>query len=262
MFKRRKKPVAVDPPMVHPEPGPVCDNEFSPLANAMVDCSRCGNPIGRHRMLDDRSLGGARVTHNPHQQLIPAGSGKTVTDLVAEAGDNVPALVGAMTVMASRFSQFVDNIHQLNTTLGDFKREVVGPLQQELKYLRYTTGERLNHASTNLEVYVRKLDQVMWGALRATGMTDEQIRRYREENGMQPEAPTGPELEVHIERVQALEESNRQLLAQNRRLLAQLDTRHTFQEGEDGWVWHHGCLCEQCKAETTRVANAHQEADR
>lgn len=209
-----------------------------------------------------RAIAAERAPHNPHQALILAGEGRPLTDIVAAAGDNVPALVGAVTVMAERFTQFVENIHTLNKTLGEFKREVIGPFQQELKYLRYTTGERLNHASTDLEVYVRKLDQVIWGALRAAGMSDEQIRTYREVNGMQPEAPRGPELEMHVKRVEGLEEAVRVLTQQNQRLMAQLDTRHEFRQGENGWVFHQGCDCAQCEAKYQELLVMQQEASR
>jgi hypothetical protein len=202
------------------------------------------------------AIASERAPHNPHQQLILATEGKPLTEIVAAAGSNVPALVDAVTVMATRFTQFVDNIHSLNKTLGEFRQQVIGPFQQELKYLRYTTGERLNHASNDLEVYVRKLDQVIWGALRAAGMSDEQIRTYRQVNGMQPEAPRGPELE------QALEEAVRVLSHQNQRLVAQLDTRHEFRPGEDGWTFHPGCECTQCLAKTQEVAAMQQEVTR
>lgn len=208
------------------------------------------------------TIAAERAPHNPHQALILAGEGKPLTEVVAAAGSNVPALMDAMTIMASRYGQLVENIHTLNRALGEFREQVVGPFQQELKYLRYTTGERLNHASNDLEVYVSKLDKVLWGALRATGMTDEQIQRYRTEHGMQPEAPRGPELEQHIARVEALEESNRQLIKQNQRLLAQLDTRHEFRQGEDGWVFHQECQCMQCRAQYQQLAAAQKEAAR
>lgn len=208
------------------------------------------------------TLSGERAPHNPHQQLILANEGKSLTDIAAAAGDNVPALMNAVTVIAHRFGDMVNNLHTLNTTLGEFRQQVVGPFMQELKYLRYTTGERLNHASNDLEVYVRKLDQVIWGALRASGMTDEQIAKYREVHGMQPEAPRGPELEMHVQRVEALEEAVRVLTHQNQRLVAQLDTRHAFGQGEDGWVWHQGCECLQCVAEYNRQVAAQKEASR
>lgn len=208
------------------------------------------------------TIAAERAPHNPHQALILAGEAKPLTEIVAAAGDNVPALVGAMTVMAERYTQLVTNLDTLNKTLGEFKHQVVGPFQQELKYLRYTTGERLNHASNDLEVYVHKLDQVIWGALRATGMTDEQIQQYRTVNGMQPEAPRGPELEAHVDRVEALEEAVRVLTHQNQRLVAQLDTRHEFRPEEDGWVWHQGCACLQCVQQTERMGAALQEASR
>jgi hypothetical protein len=206
--------------------------------------------------------GARRAPHNPHQQLIPAGDHRTATELIEAAGGNVPALVQAVTTIAGRFEQFVGNIHELNKGLQEFKRDIVVPFREELKHLRYTTGDRLNHASADLEKYVAKLDQVLWAALRAQGMSDDAIRSFRTENGMEPETPRGFELEMHLNEMEELRQAVRTLSAQNARLLAQLDTRHTFNPGENGWVWHQDCGCAQCHAETQRMVAMQKEASR
>lgn len=209
------------------------------------------------RARDLSVLRDARATHNPRQTLMPEGF--TVTQLV-ELAHSVPAMLEAQRTIAQRFEQFVGNIAALNTALGEFKQQVMLPFREELHHLRYNTGDRMTQVCTDLDSFVSKLDQVVWGALRANGMSDDQIRRYREEHGMQPEAPTGPELVSHLRELEALRRSNADLVVQNQRLLARLDTKHTFSQGEDGWVWHQDCECVQCQQRTQQIAAEQDEA--
>ncbi len=165
-----------------------------------------------------------RAPHNPRQQLITQqeAAQRTATELLAAAGENVPALFQAMGTIAERFEQFVNNIDVLNRTLGEFKHDVMAPFKEELKFLRYNLGDKANGAITNMQTLVAQLDKQIWAVLRAKGMTDEQIRSFRTENGMNPEAPSGQELEDHVRYVQECEESNRTLTEQNQRLLEEV----------------------------------------
>lgn len=198
--------------------------------------------------MDQMALASLRAPHNPHQQLITQAEAeaKTATQLVAAAGDKVPALVSAVTTIASRFEQFVGNIHALNVGLQEFKRDVMLPFRDQLNDLKYNTGDRLNHVSTDLEKYVTKLDQVMWAVLRAQGMSDDAIRSFRTEHGMTPEAPKGFELAAHMAEFEDLKASNERLAKQNKRLLARLDSHH-FSVGESEWELKEGCLCSVCR---------------
>lgn len=202
----------------------------------------------------------SRAAHNPRQQLIPAGQEATATELVAQAGENVPALISAVGTIARRFEQFVDNIHQLNLAIGQFKNDVVVPFKKELEYLRYTTGDRLNHVSTDLEKYVAQLDSVMWSALRASGMSDDAIRQYRTTHGMTPETPRGFELSAHLAELEELRRSNAELIDQNRRLLAFADG-HAFGPGETTWQLKEGCTCGVCKAQREVIATTLTELE-
>jgi hypothetical protein len=108
---------------------------------------------------------------------------------------------------------------------------------------------------------VDQLDKTIWGALRASGLTDAQIREYRTEHGMNPEAPSGQELEIHMDQHQELLNQVAALTAQNQRLLAQLGASHVFREGEAGeWKYHPGCECRACTAETVHLAAMEHEA--
>jgi prefoldin subunit 5 len=126
-----------------------------------------------------------RAPHNPRQQLIRAGEqGQSATELVAAAGSNVPALVAAVGTIAERFEQFVGNIAALNQALGEFREQIAIPLREDIARLRLDLGERVNHATTDLEKRIAALDHVIAVALQAAGMKAEQIERYREEHGL------------------------------------------------------------------------------
>lgn len=205
-----------------------------------------------------------RAPHNERYQLIPAGqplAPPSASDLVDAAAmqESLPALSHAVATIAQRFDQFVSNIHELNKTVGQFKNEVIGPFKEELRYLRHTTGDRLNHVSTDLEKYVAKLDQVLWGALRAQGMSDAQIREFRTETGMEPEAPRGFEIETHMAQVAEMEATIERLACQNRRLIAAM-SGHVFGHNVKEWVFHPNCICEVCSDRRKVLEQATQEA--
>lgn len=247
-----------------------CSTQFSGEANAFAICGKCGWKLGEH-MQEFLRPGGVhyvdsadyeRAPHNPHQQLIPAAPPEeqmTSSELVRAAGDSVPALTKAVTVIATRFEQLVDNLHGMNRALGEFRTDVILPFREELKHLRYNTGDRLTQASTDLEKYVAGLDKILWATLRAQGMTDVQIRTYREEHGMQPEAPTGPELALHLQELEDLRESNAALVRQNQRLLARLDGHH-FSPGESEWTEKPACTCSVCREYRSKIDSAMLEA--
>jgi hypothetical protein len=213
-------------------------------------------------------LSDGRAPHNPlplsGQQLVLKGAGdqRTATELVAAAGDSMPMLAEAMTKIAERFELSVRSADALNRSLAAFSEKVVNGLMGELQHLRYNVGDRLTQTSGNLQIYVEKLDRVLWGALRAQGMSDEAIRRFREENGMQPEAPSGEELIAHLAELEWLRGSNRELIAQNQRLVAQLEGVHDFNPGRTAWVYQPECRCLVCREETARLAAMHAEVTR
>lgn len=214
----------------------------------------------RHYMREANSMAKERAPHNPHQALITVAEQQLpATELVA-AARSMPAMVQAVGTIAHRFEQFVQNIDELNKALGQFKQEVMLPFKDELKYLRYTTGDRLNHVSTDLEKYVQQLDKTLWAALRAQGMSDEAIKAFRTENGMEPEAPRGFEIETHIAKVAGMQKAIEDLTAQNKRLIAAMDGRHQFLQGDQGWVWRQSCKCTLCKNQTDLITQSQQEA--
>lgn len=192
-----------------------------------------------------------RAPMNRTGELIVAGEEprRTATQLIEQAGDSVPALAQALTVIAERFETSVRSTDQLNRALGEFREAVVGPFREELRFLRFNLGDKVNHTTTNLEVMVSQLDKVIWANLRAQGFSEEKIREFRIEHGMQPEAPKGGELELHVAEHQGLIDQVAALTAQNHRLLTMLNAKHV-QWPEDGgnYVYHEGCLCEACRA--------------
>lgn len=242
-----------------------CELTYSEFANATETCTACGWPLGAHKTeygAPIAQMGEERAPRNPDQQLILAEetSQRTATELITSAGNSVPALASALTVIAQRFEQSVQASHELNRGLAEFRNETVKPLIEELKFLRYNLGDRVNKTTTNMEVMVDQLDKTIWGALRASGLTDDQIRTYRTEHGMNPEAPSGQELEIHMGQHQALLDQVATLTAQNQRLLAQLGATHTFRDGEAGeWVYHPGCECQACTAQTVQLAAMQSE---
>ena len=255
---------------MHDPRGPSWDNPctltYGEFANPLLDCKRCGHLVGRHArcepkpgsvtMVDDiDELARARAGHNARGQVILASDvpQKTATELIAAAGNSVPALAAALTTIATRFEDSVRASDALNRGLGEFRAEVIVPLREELKFLRYNLGDKVNKTTTNMEVMVDQLDKTIWGALRASGLTDAQIRTYREEHGMQPEAPSGQELELHVAQHQALLNQVAVLTEQNRRLLELLGDapEHVFWAEDAGqWVYHEGCVCERCRAQS------------
>lgn len=210
-----------------------------------------------------------RARHNPYQSLVPAAAGeqRTSRELVdAAIAQPIPEEVRvALVTIAGRFEQMVGNVNALNRAMHEFKDQVVQPFREELKHLRYSTGDRLNKTSTNLEIYVDKLEKVMWGALRAQGMSDAQIRTFREENGMQPEAPTSDELTHHLDEIQAMKRTIEDLTRQNRRLIA-LNTGHVFKTDFGRpvveWEYQEVCVCAVCHDHREALEQAGTEANR
>lgn len=207
-----------------------------------------------------------RAPHNPHQALVPRTEGdqRSSSEIVAAAG-TLLEMGQALQTIAARFEQGMANVHALNVGLQEFKRDLVIPFREELKHLRYTTGDRLNKTSTDLEVYVSKLDKLLWGVMRAQGMSEAAIRTFRDENGMQPEAPRSEELEIHVDRMEAMERTIETLTKQNRRLIA-ASTGHWFLaeygRKQPEWVYHADCQCEVCTTHRREMLEAATEAGR
>jgi hypothetical protein len=250
-----------------------CNAVFDVDSNPNTLCEACGWTLGAHDRVDAEHLADiedakgvaaeGRALQTRHGALVGTETSQLrATELIERAGDSVPALAQALTVIAERFEQSVQASHQLNTGLAEFREKAIAPLLNELNYLRYNLGDKVNKTTTNMEVMVDQLDKVVWGALRASGLNDDQIRQYREEHGMQPEAPSGQELEIHLANTQGLLDQVAALTAQNQRLLAQLGATHIFREGESGeYRYHPGCECRACTEETVRVAAATKEAE-
>lgn len=205
---------------------------------------------------------GERAPHNPHQQLITKAEaeGRTATELIAGAGESMPALVSAMQTIAERFESSVQATHALNQGLMRFRDDIVVPLREELKALKFDLVDRTRASVTDLSVYVEKLDKVIWAALRAAGKSDAEIRAFRESEGMQPEAPRGEELEAHMREFEELKGAVRNLTLQNRRLIARLGG-HWFTPGEGDWSLKKGCPCEVCRAENQRLWELERAAE-
>lgn len=289
-----RKPAQFHEDQSETEKGPTwdtpCTLSYGDFANPLLDCKRCGHLIGRHARCEpkpgsvtyvDRPDGDTaeepplpediRAPHNARGQVILAREQRqsTATELIAAAGNSVPALAAALTTIASRFEDSVRASDAMNRGLGEFRAEVIVPLREELKFLRYNLGDKVNRTTTNMEVMVDQLDKTIWGALRASGLTDAQIRTYREEHGMQPEAPSGQELELHMTQHQGLMDQVAALTEQNRRLLELLggEPEHVFWAEDAGqWVFHEGCVCERCRSqsrgnEMTREASGQARRD-
>lgn len=205
------------------------------------------------------------------QSLQVQGQDNSITSLSAEqkmvqalagelhSGRQLDVIRSDMAAMRRDFSRLVENIDGLNKSLGDFRDKLVVPLKDELAHLRYNMGARVSQTVTNLDVYVAKLDKVIWGMLRAQGLSDDQIRAFRTENGMSPETPTGPELEMHTRYVEGLKDQVAALVTQNERLLAQA-AGHPFLEGETAYVYRPECACAVCTAYVAELAAAAREA--
>lgn len=197
-----------------------------------------------------------------NEVVLSESENQTATSLV----DRVESLEDAkavLRVIATRLEMTAQSSDQLNRALAHFKEFSVNPLVEELRQLRYNMGDRLTRSSQNLEVCVDKLDKVIWAALRAAGMSDAQIRTFRTENGMAPEAPRGDELMAHLQMVDGLKASNIALIDQNQYLLAKLDGRHVFSaQAAHSWVYDPDCQCEVCAAVTRERAQALAEVSR
>lgn len=173
-----------------------------------------------------KSMAAERAPHNPHQKLITAAEQGELpaSELMAQAVQaGLPAMMTAMTTIARRFEQFVVNIDAVNRGLAEFKREVSEPLRDELKHLRYNLGDKVTLTTTNLDSMVSALDRQVWALLRASGMSDDKIREYRTEHGMNPDAPSSQELELQANMIKGLQDTIDELKQQNERLLSQLN---------------------------------------
>ena len=202
---------------------------------------------------------GRALIPEPTRQSIPA-----MTTLVGEhlLGTAITRIQSDLGAIQRQMAVQGEHMHALNEALGEFREKLVVPLRQELAYLRYNLGDRVNHATTDLSVYVERLDQVLWGALRAQGLSDADIRKYREEHGMQPEAPRGYELEAQMRELEDLRHSNAELVAQNRRLIATMSGHQFAPTGAKVWEYHETCDCEVCIEQRTMRKDAEAEASR
>jgi hypothetical protein len=196
-----------------------------------------------------RRMGEERALQNRTGQLILASEEpqKTATQLIEQAGDSVPALAQALTVIAERFETSVRSTDQLNRALGEFKEQVMHPFREELRFLRFNLGDKVNQTTTNLEVMVAQLRTLIGAELLAKGVTPAGVQKFMVEHGID-RAPSGEELEMHQAEHQELINQVAALTAQNHRLLSMLNAKHV-QWPEDGgnWVYHEGCLCEECR---------------
>jgi hypothetical protein len=235
-----------------------CAYVWGAFADPDGECLDCGRPVREHaqdpvRRADVAEMAEQRAPHNPRGvSVILSGEEerqKTATELIRAAGDSMPALAVALTTIAQRFEDSVRNADTLNRTLGEFKEQVVGPFREELRFLRFNLGDKVNQTTTNMEVMVDKLEKLITANLRSQGFSDEKILEFRVENGLD-RPPSGPELEAHVAEHQELLAQVAALTAQNQRLLAQLSAKHVeWPEDGGNWVYHEGCQCERCRVQ-------------
>lgn len=189
--------------------------------------------------------------------VMPLEQGHSVSMLVADDPTSLAELVRSLRIIADRAEQSVQNAHQLNLAIGAFRTDVINPLREELRQFSYNVGDRMTGVTQNLELYVSKLDQILCSQLKANGMSDAEILAFRRDNGLQPEAPRGRELELHLMEIEELRRSNAALIEQNKRILAKYSTGHVFLQEEGSELrWHQGCHCSYCAQETERISQA------
>jgi hypothetical protein len=72
--------------------------------------------------------------------------------------------------LASNYQQLQTNIHTLNAGLGDFREKVMVPIRQELEYLRYNLGARVEDNVGMLDKLTKHLTEQIDLVLRAKGV--------------------------------------------------------------------------------------------
>lgn len=155
--------------------------------------------------------------------LARAGSLSIVEGLAQELIQNtaLSRLQSDVSATKTALTQMTDNVHRMNLALGEMQEKVLEPVKKEMAFLRYNLGDKVNVTTTYMEKMVKMLDKQIWAVLRAKGMKDTQIRKFRDDHGMNPEEPSGPELEAQQRALEDMAESNVQLIEQNKRLLVQ-----------------------------------------
>lgn len=72
--------------------------------------------------------------------------------------------------IAADFRQFRDNIHNLNTALGEFREQAIAPVKEELKYLRYNLGARSEDTVGSMQKLVHHLEAQIELLLKSRGV--------------------------------------------------------------------------------------------
>jgi hypothetical protein len=72
--------------------------------------------------------------------------------------------------IAADFRQFRDNIHHLNTALGEFREQAIVPVKEELKYLRYNLGARSEDMVGSMQKLVHHLEAQIELLLKSRGV--------------------------------------------------------------------------------------------
>lgn len=127
-------------------------------------------------------------------------------------------------ILTRRFDEFVGTMHGLNTALGEFRDRQVEPIKAELRHLRYNLGSKVEQTTTQLDSVVNHLDRQINVFLKLQGKSDDEIRKFKIEAGIAPDAPTGPELEAQAALIDGLKEELFHANEQVKRLLEQVTT--------------------------------------
>jgi hypothetical protein len=206
-------------------PPTVCAHREFYQATDDLRCKACDQTF--HEVQTAEVAATLRAQHPPQAvlRLPTTRHAPTSAELVESAGTNVPALVSAMHTMALRFGDFVNNMDAVNRALGEFKHDLVRPMLEEFKSLKYTLSDSAGSSVSQLHAIVGQLDKRLTLILATLGKTPQEIEHLKAEAGI-ADIPSLAELEregAPAVAVEALRATSAELQKQNARLLAELN---------------------------------------
>lgn len=140
-----------------------------------------------------------------------------------QAGGELARVSHGIADIKTIVSRHEARLMEVDVALGKFRDNVIKPVHEELKFLRYNLGDKANVTVSQMQGILGHFDKLFVGLLVASGKDDRQIRAIRESLGIPANLPTLEQLEAEgrpqVDQA-AMQASLETLAAQNARLIA------------------------------------------
>lgn len=114
------------------------------------------------------------------------------------------------------------NLASLNKAMGDFRDQVMVPIRDELKFLRYNLGDKANVTVSQMQGILGHFDKLFVGLLKASGKDEAAISAIRIALGIPANIPSLEQLEAEgrpAVDLGSMQASLTTLMTQNQRLI-------------------------------------------